>query len=355
MLLNLADYEEAARANLTEMAYDYYAGGSDDEVALRRNREALQELSLLPRVLVDVSKIDTATTVLGAPVAMPVLLAPVSAQRLAHPEGELATVRAAGSAGTVMILSTLATVAVEEVVAAASGPVWFQLYVYRDRQVTADLVGRAQAAGCQALVVTVDAPWLGNRERDIRNSYHFPKGIRFENLLPAGWSEMPEVEGSSGLAVHIETLLDPALTWDDLAWLKGLTDLPLVVKGIMRADDAARAVEAGVDAIVVSNHGGRQLDAAAATISALPAVFEAVEGQCEVLVDGGVRRGTDVVKALALGAQAVLIGRPILWGLAADPETGLSDLLELLRREVELAMALCGCRNVGEIGPDLIG
>ena len=352
--LNLSEYEEAARQNLSEMAYDYFAGGSDDEVTLRRNREAFEEIGLLPRVLVDVSKIDTASTVLGRQVSMPVLLAPVSAQKLAHPDGELAAVRAAGSAGTVMILSTLATAAVEDVVEAASGAVWFQLYVYRDREVTADLVARAEAAGCEALVVTVDAPWLGNRERDIRNSYHFPEGIRFENLLPAGWADMPYEEGESGLASYISSLFDPGFNWDDLVWLRQLTELPLLIKGVMRADDAARGVEAGVDGIIVSNHGGRQLDSAAPTIRALPSVIDAVSDRCEVLIDGGVRRGTDVVKALALGARAVLIGRPILWGLAADQDTGLSDLLELLRREIELAMALSGSRNVGEIGPDLI-
>ncbi|HEY5579270.1 MAG TPA: alpha-hydroxy acid oxidase, partial [Acidimicrobiia bacterium] len=219
MLLNLADFEEAARDSLSPMAYDYYAGGSDDEVTVRRNRDAFEAISLAPRVLVGVSTVDTVSAVLGRQVSMPVLLAPTSAHKLAHPQGELATVAAAGRAGTVMVLSTLSTVAVEEVVTAASGPVWFQLYVYRDRGITVDLVARAEQAGCEALVVTVDAPWLGNRERDVRNSFHFPEGIRFENLHPAGWSALPKGEGTSGLASYFSDLIDPSLSWADLEWL----------------------------------------------------------------------------------------------------------------------------------------
>ncbi len=353
-LFSLGDYEEVARAKLSEMAYDYYAGGSDDEVTLRLNREAFQALTLLPRVLVDVATVDVSTTALGAELSMPVMLAPTSAHRLAHPEGELATVRAAGSAGSVMVLSTLSTVAVEQVVAEASGPVWFQLYVYEDRGVTEEILARAVDAGCEAVVLTVDAPWLGNRERDLHNSYHFPEGIRFENLVPAGWGEVPKQEGRSGLAAHFARTIDASLAWKDLTWLRQLTDLSLVVKGIMRADDAQRAAEEGVEAVVVSNHGGRQLDGAAATISALGAVADRVGDRCEVYLDGGVRRGTDVVKALALGARAVLLGRPVLWGLAADPDDGLARLLELLREEIELAMALCGCRTVEEVTADLL-
>jgi 4-hydroxymandelate oxidase len=353
--VNLFELEALAREKLSREAYDYYASGAQDEVTLRENRAAFDRLSLAYRVLVDVSRRDLATSVLGQPVALPILVAPTAFQRLAAPEGELATVRAAGGAGTVMILSTLSNTPVEEVVAAASGPVWFQLYVYRDRQATEGLVRRAEAAGCRALVVTVDAPLIGRRERDVRNRFHLPPGLSAANLLPEGYGEVPPALADSGLAAYVSCLIDPALSWRDVAWLRSLTDLPLVIKGIVRPDDALRAAEAGAAAVVVSNHGGRQLDTAPATIEVLPEVADALAGHpVEVLMDGGVRRGTDILKALALGARAVLVGRPMLWGLAAGGETGAASVLRLLGAELDLAMALAGAPTIADITRDLV-
>jgi 4-hydroxymandelate oxidase len=353
--INLFELEALAREKLSGESYDYYASGAQDEVTLRENRAAYDRLSLANRVLVDVSRRDLTTTVLGQPVAMPLLVAPTAFQRLATPEGELATVRAAGAAGTVMILSTLSNSSIEEVVAAASGPVWFQLYVYRDRKATEGLVRRAEAAGCRAIVLTVDAPVIGRRERDVRNRFHLPSGLSVANLLPVGYGDLPPSATDSGLATYVSALIDPALSWRDIAWLRSLTTLPLVIKGIVRPDDALRAAEAGAAAIVVSNHGGRQLDTAPATIEVLPEVADALAGSpVEVLVDGGVRRGTDIVKALALGARAVLVGRPVLWGLAVGGEAGAALALGLLRSELDLAMALAGAPTVAEITRDLV-
>lgn len=353
--VNLFELEAIAREKLSRETYDYYASGSQDEVTLRENRAAYDRLALAYRVLVDVSQRDLTTSVLGQPVALPVLVAPTAFQRLATPEGELATVQAAGAAGTVMILSTLSNTPIEEVVAAASGPVWFQLYVYRDRKATEGLVRRAEAAGCRALVLTVDAPVIGRRERDVRNRFHLPPGLSAANLLPVGYGDLPPAAADSGLAAYVSALIDPALSWRDVAWLRSLTALPLVIKGIVRPDDAVRAAEAGAAAVVVSNHGGRQLDTAPATIEVLPEIAGALAGlPVEVLVDGGVRRGTDIVKALALGARAVLVGRPVLWGLAAGGEAGAALALGLLRAELDLAMALAGAPTVADITRDLV-
>ena len=355
--VNVFDFEAIARERLPREAYDYYAGGAHDEVSLRGNRAAYDRLSLAYRVLVDVSRRDPATTVLGQPVAMPVLVAPTAFHRLADPEGEVATVRAAGAAGTVMILSTLSTSTVESVVAAASGPVWFQLYVYRDRGVTEGMVRRAEAAGCRALVLTVDAPLLGRRERDVRNRFSLPPGLAVANLLPAGYGALPPAVADSGLAAYFASFLNPALTWRDVAWLRSITRLPVLVKGIIRPDDALRAAEAGAAGVVVSNHGGRQLDTSPATLDVLPEIVDALAAhghRIEVLMDGGVRRGTDVLKALALGARAVLVGRPVLWGLAAGGESGAARVLAILREELDLAMALAGAPTVAEITRDLV-
>ena len=352
--VNLHEYEIAAREKLPGMVWDYYSSGADDEVTLRDNREAYERLKLQYRVLVDVKERDLRTTVLDQPVSMPILIAPTAFQRLAHPDGELATVRAAGAAGTIMILSTLSNRAVEEVVAAATKPVWFQLYVYKDRGVTTELIQRAEAAGCKALVLTVDVPAWGRRERDIHNRFRLPEGITVENLTPNGLQDLPPQADGSGLAAYIKSLFDPTLSWRDIEWLRARTRLPLVLKGLVRADDAVRAVEAGVSGIVVSNHGGRQLDTAPATIDVLPEIAEAVDGRTEILLDGGIRRGTDVVKALALGARAVLVGRPPLWGLAVNGESGAGRVLELLRDELDGAMAMCGCPSTAQITRDLV-
>ncbi len=352
--LSVMDWEPLAEAKLGRLAWDYYSSGADDEITLRENRAAFQRIALHYRVLVDVGRIDTACQVLGQPASMPILIAPTAFHRLAHPDGERATARAAAEIGTLMMAGTLATTRIEDVIGLAAGALWFQLYVYRDRAVTEGLVRRAEAAGCRALVLTVDVPVLGRRERDVRNRFVLPDGLSLENMLPAGLDRLPDQPTDSGLAAYFQSLIDPTLSWRDLDWLRSLTRLPLVIKGIVRPDDALRAVDAGVDAIVVSNHGGRQLDTAPATIDVLPAIADAVNGRVEIYMDGGVRRGTDVVKAIALGARAVLVGRPVLWGLAVNGARGVADVLAMLRSELERAMALCGCPSVRDISRDLV-
>lgn len=353
-LINLFEFEVAACDRLSTMARDYYASGAHDEVTLRENRAAYDRLRLYYKTLVDVSRRDLRASLLGAAVSMPVAIAPTAFHKLAHPEGELATARAAAKAGCLMVLSTLSTCSIEEVRAETAGPLWFQLYVYKDRGATRALIERAERAGCSALVLTVDAPMWGRRERDVKNRFQLPEGLSVKNLMPANMAELPRSAAGSGLAAYIAEVIDPSLSWADLEWLRSVTKLPLLIKGIVRGDDAERAVDLGAAGVVVSNHGGRQLDTAPATIEALPRVADAVAGRAAVLVDGGVRRGTDVVKALALGASAVLVGRPILWGLTVGGEAGVARVLEILRGELELAMGLCGCPTVGSISRDLI-
>ncbi|HUP23921.1 MAG TPA: alpha-hydroxy acid oxidase [Thermoanaerobaculia bacterium] len=350
---NLLELDEAARGKLPSAVHDYYAGGAHDELTLRENRAAYERRRLHYHVLRDVAQRELSTELLGSRLALPVVIAPTAFHRLAHEQGELATVRAAGAAGTVMILSTLATTSIEDVVTAATGPVWFQLYVYRDREATRSLVQRAEAAGCQAIVLTVDAQLWGVRERDVRNRFALPQGLAVENLVGQGKGALPPVDGSA-LAAYVAQLFDPALDFEDLEWLASSTRLPVLVKGVVRGDDALRAVDHGAAGVVVSNHGGRQLDTAPATLDVLEEVVQAVGGRAPVLVDGGVRRGTDVVKAIALGAAAVGIGRPVLWGLALGGEQGVGRVLAMLRAELDLALALCGATSVREVPRNLV-
>jgi 4-hydroxymandelate oxidase len=352
--VNLFECEALARAKLSRMAFDYYASGACDEITLRENRAAFDRIALHHRVLVDVSSRDLSTTVLGQKVSLPVLIAPTAFHGLAHPEGELATTRAAGAAGTIIVVSTLSNRTIEEVVAAASGPVWFQLYVYKDRGATRELIQRASASGCSALVLTVDAPVLGWRECDVRNQFQLPDGLVARNLESIGLGELPHDGRDSRLAGYFASHLDPSLSWRDVDWIRSLSPLPLVLKGVDHAEDAKLALEHDVAGIIVSNHGGRQLDSSRASIDSLRDVVVAVDGRVEVLMDGGVRRGTDVVKALALGARAVLIGRPALWGLAIDGEHGVRRVLDILRNELDIAMAICGCPTIEQITRDLI-
>jgi 4-hydroxymandelate oxidase len=347
------ELEEAARACLDPMAYDYFAGGAESEAALAANLTSWSRWQLHPHVLRDVTRVDTATTVLGTPVASPVLIAPTAYHALAHADGEAATARAAAGHGTVMIVSTLATTSLEDVAAAVPGaPRWFQLYVFSDRGYAGELVDRAAAAGYQALVLTVDAPVLGHRPRDARNAFRLPDHLTMANLPSDLPDQYADVEGS-GLAAMF-TDHDRSLTVDDLAWLKDRSGLPLVVKGIHRADDAVACVEAGADAVVVSNHGGRQLDRAVPPAEVLGEVVAAINGRAEVYGDGGVRRGVDVLTSLALGARAVLLGRPVLWGLAVDGETGVRTVLDGLREELERAMTLSGVTDATDVPADLV-
>lgn len=352
--VNLYDFESMAREKLSKMAYDYYASGANAEITLRKNDSAYDSIFLRYRVMVDISRRNLSTEVLGQKLSLPVMIAPTAFHKLAHPEGELATAKAASSAGSILVLSTLSNTSIEEVTKVSKQPVWFQLYVYKDRGASKALIERAESAGCKALVVTVDAPYTGTRERDVRNRFHLPEGLQVKNLTGSGHSEVPASTEGSGLAAYIGAMMDQTFSWSDIEWLRSTTSLPILIKGVVRGDDAAKAVEHGLDGIVVSNHGGRQLDTSPATIDVLPEIVEAAGGKAEILIDGGIRRGTDIIKALALGAKAVMIGRPALWGLAISGESGVVNVLKLLRKELDLAMALCGCRNTSEITSDLI-
>ena len=305
-------------------------------------------------MLVDVSRRELGTTLFGRAVSAPVVVAPMAFQRLAHADGEAATARAATSLGIPMTVSTFATQSLEEVRAAADGPLWFQLYVHRDRGITGELIARVAAAGFDALVLTVDVPEIGRRERDERNGFRLSPELRVANFIPAASAPLLGEADGSGLADFITGMRDSTLQWKDLEWLSRLARLPLVVKGLVRADDARRAVEHGAAGVVVSNHGGRQLDTAIASLRALPDVAAAVGDRTLVMMDGGIRRGTDILKALALGAHAVMVGRPVLWGLAVDGEAGARRVLELLLAELDLAMALAGAPRLADITGDLI-
>ncbi len=344
-LVNCADYEAVARQRLPAMAYDYIAGAAGDEITLGRNRAAFDALLLKPRVLRDVSGLDTALELFGTRLAHPILLAPAAYHRIMHPDGELATARGAGAAATTLVISSAANTTVEDIAAVATGPLWFQLYVQPDRDFTRDLVQRAEAAGCKAICVTVDTPVLGTRDRETRGGFCLPEGIDRANLRGCKGAKGGRVDAGG---VYSDEL-DAALTWEAIGWLRSFAKVPLLLKGIMAAEDAALAVEHGADGIVVSNHGARNLDTTPATIEALPGVIEAVDGRLPVLLDGGIRRGIDVVKALALGARAVLIGRPYLWGLAAAGAEGVAGVVQLLRTELLKAMALCGCPTLAAI------
>lgn len=351
--LNIADYARAARGELSKDVFDYYEGGARDEITLRENTAGWERLKLYYRVLAGVGPRDLRTTVLGQPVSMPVLIAPTAFHKLACDAGEIASAKAAKAAGTAFILSSLSNTGMEAVFAQAGSPRWFQLYIYKEREITLELVKRAEAAGAEAIVLTVDAPGLGTRERDARNSFRLSPGLSVENLTPAGKGNLPEVKGS-GLAAYVSENFKKDLEFDDLDWLCHATRLPVVVKGVVRGDDACRAAEHGAKAVVVSNHGGRQLDTAPATCDALPYVVDAAGELCEIYVDGGIRRGSDVLKAIALGARAVLVGRAVLWGLCVAGEQGATHVLEILRRELDEAMLLCGCTNLADIDGTLL-
>jgi isopentenyl diphosphate isomerase/L-lactate dehydrogenase-like FMN-dependent dehydrogenase len=334
--LNLWDYERLAEEKVEPGAWGYFAGGSGDERTLRENVAAFGRWWLRPRMLVDVGTVSTETTIFDRPVSLPVLAAPTAFQRLAHPAGELATARAVAAAGTVMSLSTLGSASPAEMATAVpDGRRWLQLYWSRDRDFTRAFVEAAEEAGFEAIMLTVDLPAAGRRERDVRAAFEIPPDLPLPNL--------PLHLGSGDFHATLGQVVDPTITWRDLEWLRSVSSLPLLVKGILTAEDARLACEHGVDGVVVSNHGGRQLDGVPASVDALPEVAEAVSGRCLVLVDGGFRRGTDVVTALALGARAVLVGRPLVWGLAVDGEAGVGRVLELLRAEIELALRLLGC------------
>ena len=346
-LMSVRDAEQAAAGLLPRDVRDFVAGGSEAEVTLAANRAALDAVFLTPRVLAGITACEPGTMLVGCRSALPVAIAPMSYQRLIHPEGEIGLAWAAREAGIPLTLSMMSSCLLEEV-AAVGGTLWLQLYLLRDRGQVADLIQRAEAAGCRALMLTVDVPRMGRRLRDMRNGFALPAGITAANLrddtatMVGGTSA-----GSPGVAVHTNQVFEPSLSWADVSWLRERTRLPLVLKGILHPADAQRAAESGVSAVVVSNHGGRQLDGAVASITALPGVCEAVDGRCEVLLDSGIRSGTDVLRALSLGAGGVLLGRPALWGLACGGARGAAQVLSLLADELTEAMTLAGCPDVG--------
>lgn len=349
--VNVADFQELAKTALPPATYDYITTGSTDEVTLRDNVAAFQRLKLLPPLLTGVAEVNTATTVLKQPIALPILLAPVAGQSLYHPQGALASARAAAKAKTILGVSSSVGHSVEEVAAASSGPKWFQLYMPKDRAVAKRLVERAERSSFKAIVLTVD---LGERkDADKRNRFTLPETALRKHLSDIGFNLSERMTYEQLLAFN-DQAWDLTLSWNAFDWLRSITKLPLLVKGVLRADDAKKAVAIGLDGVVVSNHGGRRLDGVPASIDQLPQIVAAVNGKAEVLLDSGVRRGTDVLKALALGAKAVLIGRPYAWALAADGEAGVSKILELLREELVSAMLASGCPNVASIDRSLV-
>ncbi|KAM1512967.1 hypothetical protein ACFX1Z_024458 [Malus domestica] len=343
--VNVNEYQELARQALPKMYYDYYTGGAEDQHTLKENVEAFRRITLRPRILVDVSRVDMSTTVLGYKISAPIMLAPTAMHQLAHPEGEVATARAAAACNTIMILSYMSTCTVEEVSSSCNAVRFFQIYVYKRRDISAQMVRRAEKNGYKAIVLTADTPRLGRREADIKNKMVAPQLRNFEGLIS---TEVDSDEGSN-LEAYAKGTFDASLCWEDIGWLKSITNLPILIKGVLTHEDARKAMEVGVAGIVVSNHGARQLDYTPATISVLEEVVHAVGGKIPVLFDGGIRRGTDVFKALALGAQAVLVGRPVVYGLAANGKRGVKRVIEMLKDEFELTMALSGCPSIRDI------
>jgi isopentenyl diphosphate isomerase/L-lactate dehydrogenase-like FMN-dependent dehydrogenase len=342
--INLFEFEEVARARLPKAEYDYIAGGATDEISVDRNRRAFASWALRPRVLRDVSVLDLSTTVLGTKLKLPVLIAPCGGHKRAHPDGEIATYRAAATCGTVLAVSANSNTSFEDLSKAASGHLWIQMYPFRDKQLNQKWLDRAKGAGYKAVVVTLDSQWPPKRERNIRNNYRRTRGVNY----PKSGAETPRPAGRAGEGS------DPAATWKDLEWIKSASDLPVVAKGVMTGEDVELCVEAGADGVIVSNHGGRHLDNTLATIEVLSEAVAAAKGKIEIYLDGGIRRGADVVKAIALGAKAVFIGRPLFWGLALDGEQGVIRVLEILREEIEITMAKCGRPTVGSIDSSVV-
>ena len=355
MIINLFDLEQRFTKKLPKAIEGYYSSGARDEVSLKRNRSVFNDYELLPKILRDVSKIDLNTSVLGIDIDAPIMLAPVAMQQMAHEEGEAGTALAAKKFNTIMTHSTISNKSINEI-----GPLheklFFQLYFSKDRDFTAEMLKNCKSLGYKAIVFTVDAPRLGTRERDERNSFKMPEHLKLGNFVGTKFEhfdEIEEYEGSS-MNAHSDHLFDPSLTFDIIPWIKEQSDLPILVKGVLRPDDATKALSSGADGIVISNHGGRQLDHAVPPLKQIEPIRNTVGYEPLIIVDGGIRRGTDILKCIALGANAVQVGRPLLWGLEYDGHKGVELVLNLLKAELTEAMILTGCRNLDEITIDLI-
>lgn len=353
-LVNVLDYQKASQTKLEPSANDYFQSGAMDEHTLADNTAGFKRVKLLPRVLRDVSDVTTVTSIQDDTIHSPLIISPTAFLCMAHQDGELAVARAAQTVRTIMICSTLSNFPIEDITESTRASVWFQLYVYKDRQATLGLIERAKNAGCKALVITVDAPFLGQREQDVKNQFQLPAHLSARNLHALDHTVLPDKEGRSGLAHYFENLIDKQLTWRDISWIKQHAGMPIYLKGILHPEDARLAVEYGVDGIIVSNHGGRQLDGSIASIDALPAIAQVINHQIPIILDGGVRRGTDILKALSLGAQCVGVGRPIIWGLSEYGQQGVENIFKILNAELTLAMALAGCSTISDINHDIL-
>lgn len=351
--INLDDFEAPARARMSEMAYEYLASGSADEITLAANREAFAKIRLMPRHLVDVGKIDTTLELFGRKHDFPILLAPTGYHKLFHPQGELETVRGADESGATLVASIFSTISFQQMAAASKQPLWFQIYVNPDRGFTKQLVEMAVSAGCGAICVTIDSPVNGPRDRETRAVFQLPEGVERVNLSTLGNGIAAASHRRVGRNIYSKVRAAD-VTWKDVAWLRSLSPVPLLLKGILNPNDAFTAVQTGCDGIIVSNHGGRVLDTVPAAIEALPAIVDRVAGEVPILLDGGIRRGADAYKALALGATAVLIGRPYLYGLALAGAAGVARAVEIIRTELEMTMALMGRPTLAAISRDSI-
>lgn len=340
--------QQKMKQRLSQEVFDFIEGGADDELALQRNINAFKRYSLIPRILVDVNEINTKINLLGNELPFPLLIAPTAPQKLANEMGEFATVKAAANTDTVMVVSCMASASLESIAQQSNAKLWFQIHIFKNRKITENLIIRATKAGYKAIVVTVDTPRLGDRRRDVQNRFRIPIPCLPVNLLQEGLMEKPD-EHFKLASKHVNSIFDPSVTWKDIEWLKRITNLPIILKGVLHFEDARIAVQNKIDGIIASNHGGRQLGAAVSPLDALPHLVKAVDGKIPVLMDGGIRSGTDIVKALALGAKAVLIGRPVLWALAAGGMHGIAGVIKQLNKELEQAMTMCGFSAIGAI------
>lgn len=351
-ILDIKGFERYAQERLPESLRAFFSSGAGDEITLEENASAFDRIKLLPRVLKNVEKRSLSTKVLNQVIDFPLLIAPMAFQRLAHPDGEIATAKAAQEHNVIMVLSTCSTCSFGEIKENTSVSPWFQLYIYKDRKITQNLVQLVESFGYKGIVLTVDAPLYGKRIKELHHPITLPPDFEIKNLQNAGLN-LKDIS-SSQLTGHLASLLDPTITWNDIEWLRSITSLPIILKGIMNPKDIQIAIEYNIDAVIVSNHGGRQLDTTLSSVDALKLVRDTVDGKMEIILDGGIRKGIDILKALALGAKAVMVGRPILWGLATSGKEGVKQVLNILKSELDISMALCGYTSITEINENIL-